>query len=433
MEKLVLKKEFFGGILYDKNFKENIYVDKETYEILATMDKDNEYYKENIKNILKENINVEEILEILRELSENEIVTLNLQRYKQEYIPENYLSSPFRVFYDITYKCNLRCKHCFTNSGIKNKNELLLEEKINLVDQLSHLGVQRISIAGGEPFITEDIYKFIDKCNEKDIDVSISTNGTLFNKEIINKINCLKIKNITISFDGGTEKSMDFIRGEGTYKKVIDGLKMLQENYNKNYSIKVTLMKNNIKEIENLINIAIKYNCDTIKFNCVREDGRASINKKDIILSQDEYIEAVKQIEKLKEKYGRQVKIRAPLNIFCGDEDDYEFIPELGFGCFAGKESICIDPLGNVKPCSHYPKEFICGNIREHELKEIWNNSKILQNFRKLKGNDICNNCKEYEHCRGGCRYRCYINGDINGIDPFCYLKNNNKKLKAQK
>ena len=182
-------------------------------------------------------------------------------------------------------------------------------------------------------------------------------------------------------------------------------------------------MKNNIKEIENLIKIAIECGCNTIKFNCVREDGRATTNKEKIILSQDEYIEVVKDIENLRHKYQDVIGIRAPLNIYgC---DDYEFIPELGFGCFAGKESICIDPLGNVKPCSHYPKDFICGNVKVDNLKDIWNNSKILKQFRELKGNDICNNCEEYEHCRGGCRYRCFVDGDINGVDPYCYLKYN--------
>lgn len=110
---------------------------------------------------------------------------------------------------------------------------------------------------------------------------------------------------------------------------------------------------------------------------------------------------------------------------------DYEFITELGFGCFAGKESICIDPLGNVKPCSHYPKEFICGNVKRDNLKYIWNNSQILKQLRELEGNYTCNNCKEYNNCRGGCRYRYFKDGNINGIDPFCYLKNNLLDIKS--
>ena len=97
-------------------------------------------YEKNIKKI-KEKSNIEDVLEILRELAENEIITLNVEKQKQGKIPKNYLTAPFRVFYDITYKCNLRCKHCFTNSGIENDKELSLNEKINLIEHLYDLGV----------------------------------------------------------------------------------------------------------------------------------------------------------------------------------------------------------------------------------------------------------------------------------------------------
>lgn len=201
MGKLMLKKEFFGGILYDKKYKENLCIDKETYQILDMLDLNNVHYLKNIEYI-KENMDKSEILEIIRELTENGIISLNVEKCKQVNIPENYLSAPFRVFYDITYKCNLRCKHCFTNSGIEKKEELTTNEKLKLVEQLAELGVERVSIAGGEPFASEDIYKFIEKCNEENIDVSISTNATLFDNETIDKVNKLEIKNITVSFDG---------------------------------------------------------------------------------------------------------------------------------------------------------------------------------------------------------------------------------------
>ena len=108
---------------------------------------------------------------------------------------------------------------------------------------------------------------------------------------------------------------------------------------------------------------------------------------------------------------------------FC--DESYNYIAELGFGCFAGKESICVDPLGNVRPCSHLPKEFICGNIKNTSLYDVWHESKILKTIRNLKGNETYSNCGKYSKCRGGCRYRAFLNGDINGIDPYCYEHKN--------
>ena len=156
--------------------------------------------------------------------------------------------------------------------------------------------------------------------------------------------------------------------------------------------------------------------------NCVREDGRALDNKNLVILQREEYLYVLEHIEKLKEKYKDIIKIKAPLSVYCAEE--YSYIKELGFGCFAGKESICVDALGNVRACSHFPEEFIAGNIRDNTLKEIWNNSDKLSVFRNLGGNKECNECKNYDKCRGGCRYRAFLKGDINGKDPFCFLEN---------
>lgn len=67
MEKLVLKKEFFGGILYDRKYKENLCIDEDTYQILEMLDLNNPDYTKNI-DYIKENIEESDALEIFREL-----------------------------------------------------------------------------------------------------------------------------------------------------------------------------------------------------------------------------------------------------------------------------------------------------------------------------------------------------------------------------
>lgn len=414
-----IHKEFFGGIIYDTKTKKNVSIDHEIYSFIKSL----------VSNTpISNTLNSNEIMELLHQLFDIGIFNTDvdfIESEKQEY--SDHLCAPFRIFYDITYECNLRCKHCFTNSGNKACKELSLAEKLTLISEIKKLGTQRISIAGGEPFICPDLFDVLDACRENNIDVSITTNGTLFTPAIISRLNKYSLKNLTVSFDGGTISSMDSIRGKGTYDLVVSGLKLLREQYNNSYSIKTTLMKNNIHEIEDIIKIAIENNCQTVKFNCVREDGRATTNSNIVLLNSEEYVSVIEHIERIKNKYKSQIQIKAPLNVFC--EEEYDYIEDLGFGCFAGKESLCINPIGDIKPCSHFPSEFICGNIRDKSLLDIWHNSDILYHFRHLSGNDQCNNCDQYDMCRAGCRYRAFKAGDLNGIDPFCYVKvlNNGK------
>lgn len=359
---------------------------------------------------------VEDIDDLIIELKGMQLTGNNIDILNKETdLP--YLSSPLRVFFDITYECNLRCKHCFTESGLKKVSELNDERKRFLIDQLNKMGVFRMSIAGGEPFILgERLFDFISYARSKEIDISITTNGTLINNNIIDRLNTLGIKTITISLDGGTSYSHDYIRGKGQFDKVINTIVNLKERYDGKVSIKTTLMKNNIGEVKQIISLAEDMGCSSVKFNCVREDGRAK-GSQDLLLDRNDYINTVKNAVNF---HSEKLRIKLPLNIY--DCNEYSYIKELGFGCFAGKESICIDPLGNVRPCSHMPSHFIAGNILDQTLEEIWQNSDILNVFRNLKGNTTCNNCKKYDKCRGGCRHRALLAGDINGKDPFCYL-----------
>ena len=380
-----LTKEFFGGIIHDMNRKNNIAIDLKELLLLNLINPENKNFEQDVNSLIDESKDEKDILFTLRELSDFGLISPNVE-YDLNKSKGRYLSAPFRLFYDITYLCNLRCGHCFTNSGKPNSQELCLEEKLKLVDYIKELGIPRVSIAGGEPFACKDLYAFIKKCNDNDIGISVSTNGTLFDQKTIDKINKLNIKTLTISFDGGTKDSMDKIRGDC---------------------------------LEQVIKIGIECGCSSVKFNTVREDGRATENKDSIILTQKEYIDTMQNLENLKQKYANKIKIKNPLNIF--SKECYNYIEELGFGCFAGKESICVDALGNVRPCSHFPKEFICGNVKNESLYKIWHESKILSQFRNFEGNSDCNNCDKYDKCRGGCRYRAFLDGDINGVDSYCY------------
>ncbi len=58
------------------------------------------------------------------------------------------LSAPFLVVWDFTHKCNLACKHCYSNSGAVNEEELTTEQALAVVDQLADAGVTALAFSG---------------------------------------------------------------------------------------------------------------------------------------------------------------------------------------------------------------------------------------------------------------------------------------------
>jgi MoaA/NifB/PqqE/SkfB family radical SAM enzyme len=56
-------------------------------------------------------------------------------------VEDGLLVAPIRVYYEVTKRCNLRCKHCFNISGIETKSELSASEVINILHGLKQNGV----------------------------------------------------------------------------------------------------------------------------------------------------------------------------------------------------------------------------------------------------------------------------------------------------
>lgn len=80
---------------------------------------------------------------------------------------------------------------------------------------------------------------------------------------------------------------------------------------------------------------------------------------------------------------------------------------------------------GKVISCGIYHPKFVCGNIRNQSLEEIWE-SKKMRNFKNLKIREIVkhnNECKQCEHlwfCGVGCRFKALsLRKNILSLDPY--------------
>jgi cyclic pyranopterin phosphate synthase len=105
----------------------------------------------------------------------------------------------------VTDRCNLRCFYCMPAQGIDYvpKPELLTyEEMLRLATVLAGMGVTKVRITGGEPFVRKDMLTFLHKlCNVKGIDaVHITTNGTL-TAGIVPELKTMGIRSVNLSLD----------------------------------------------------------------------------------------------------------------------------------------------------------------------------------------------------------------------------------------
>ena len=340
----------------------------------------------------------------------------------------------FYLQWHITDKCNLRCTHCYQQE-YSDDSDMPLGELEDIANGLFRtLSKWRkmgdISVTGGEPFTRKDLFSFLEFLDSSN-NVSnwdILSNGTMITNERAGMLkNFKKLHSVQISLDGASPETHDEIRGHGTFKKAINGIRILNRC---GLSVKImfTLQRRNMKDVPALIDLAIREGISGLTVERVVPLGSFR-DVKDSRLSSEEVSDIYQYIsDRADSEYERGTQLRIlkyrPLWVLidpCRARAELDTVPhkELGAICSVGLDGICILPDATVLPCRRLPIPI--GNLREHSLEKIWFTSDLLwqiRDKRNLKGK--CNSCEWIPRC-GGCRAMAYAyTGDFLAEDPQC-------------
>jgi MoaA/NifB/PqqE/SkfB family radical SAM enzyme len=159
----------------------------------------------------------------------------------------------FYFQWHITNECNLRCKHCYHESYVKDDINLskliqIADKLCNALDKWKKKG--SFSITGGEPLMnSENLFGLLDHLETRDIDrIDLLTNGTLLTDNIIDKLKVYKkLRRLQLSLEGLADTN-DKIRGLYSYNKTIETIDNLKRN-GIVVSIMMTVGKHNQDEV----------------------------------------------------------------------------------------------------------------------------------------------------------------------------------------
>ncbi|KKM21670.1 hypothetical protein LCGC14_1633120 [marine sediment metagenome] len=325
---------------------------------------------------------------------------------------------PNCAVWEITLKCNSNCIHCGSKAGRSRPNELNTNEALTLVKELHDCGYKGVALMGGEPLIRDDWYEIAKEIKKYKMDLSIVSNGLAVIPHIQNLKN-LNVDCVSLSLDGATPKIHDYIRGiQGSHKKTLKAIDELKKEKIP-VSVITSVNKINFKELNLIKKLLIDRNIAWQIQICV-PIGRFP---KELVITREEFYTLALFIAINQKKYSYR---RLPLiGAHCLGHFS-RYIPNLGLnpwvGCQAGLSVLGIQSNGNIKGCLTLPENFIEGNIRTQNLKEILGSLRS----RKKELNRLCVNCDLVKSCKGGCL------GTANALkcseDPYC-LRAIEKKL----
>ena len=85
--------------------------------------------------------------------------------------------------WEITMGCNMRCKHCGSTCTEPKEGELSTEEALSLCNSLIEMGMEDITLSGGEPTTRPDWDKIVSCLTSGNVKTSIITNGWLIDDD----------------------------------------------------------------------------------------------------------------------------------------------------------------------------------------------------------------------------------------------------------
>lgn len=129
------------------------------------------------------------------------------------------------------YDCNLRCSYCVAKSSPNAPRRAIgLANVQNLVDEADALGFDHVFFTGGEPFLLNEIYDML-AYSSKRLKTTVLTNAMLLRGPRLDKLCTIASDNliVQVSLDGGRPEDHDAYRGQGTWAKTVEGIRLLQE------------------------------------------------------------------------------------------------------------------------------------------------------------------------------------------------------------
>lgn len=416
------REEKFGYTIFDIETLKIFLIDKIGFQILDKIDG-----KKDIKTIIKEVSDENKIsyvvvssnaIKHLAHFSNNKVMQIDKPisyKFKEKDVGFSYLNGPNEIHWFITNQCNLKCSHCGNTSRAKLENELNEEECFDFIDQCTDLGVFILNVSGGEAFLRENWFEILSYARKKELEIGITTNGTLIDDKVASNLSKISPFNIHISLDGIGEVHDDFRNKKGVFDSVVNAVSLFKK-YKIPFGFTTSITRKNFHDLDNVKEFVKENEINSwslyyaLPIGCLETADSVSL---------DEYYSFAQKIADYRQE------LKDVTNISIGDSLGYygslDIRDNLWIGCKAGVSGCAVDAEGNVKGCPIQHDSFNEGNIKEKPLKEIWlDENAFSYNRRPVKLEEHCKKCKYSKLCKGGCKTSMYSQKTDFKYNDYC-------------
>ncbi|WP_315780065.1 MULTISPECIES: heme d1 biosynthesis radical SAM protein NirJ [unclassified Bradyrhizobium] len=345
------------------------------------------------------------------------------------------------VIWNLIRRCNLTCKHCYSISGdVDFPGELSTAEVFDVMDDLKAFRVPVLILSGGEPLMRRDIFEISRRAKAMRFYVGLSSNGTLVDDTMADRIRDIGYDYVGISLDGIGATHDRFRRKEGAYEDALGGLRRLRDRGIK-VGVRFTMTEDNAAELPLLLDLVEREGFPKFYLSHLVYAGRGNKNRGDDALWQT----TRDAMDMVIARSWRWAQAGSEMEIVTGNNDADAIyllqwvarnVPSAADalraklvrwgGNSSGVNVANIDNLGNVHPDTMWWHHDL-GNVKQRPFSAIWTDlSDPIMAGLKRKPRAVggrCGACAHFDICNGNTRVRAQrITGDAWAEDPGCYL-----------
>jgi len=345
------------------------------------------------------------------------------------------------VIWNLTRRCNLKCRHCYTVSAdVDFPGELTHDQAMDTLEDLGRFKIPALILSGGEPLDRKDLFDIAERARQLVHMLALSTNGTKLHGEAADRVAEIGFDYVGISIDG-IGKTNDWFRGvDGAYEDALRGVRECKARGIK-VGLRFTLTEGNHECLPDLLRLCDDEGVDKFYLSHLVYAGRGDKHRGE----DAEHRRSRWAMDLLLERAWKGVSGGRPLDIVTGnnDADAVYFLnwvqDRFGDGkaehirrhlaAWGGNSSglgvANIDTLGQVHPDTYW-SDYTIGSVKQTPFSDLWTGTdpmlaQLRTRPRPLKGR--CGACSLQDVCGGNTRIRALqLTGDPWAEDPACYL-----------
>jgi AdoMet-dependent heme synthase len=309
---------------------------------------------------------------------------------------------PLSVHFDLTYRCNERCVHCYLDHD--DHGELTTVECLKVLEDLARSGTLFLTFSGGEIFLRPDLYEILAAARRLHFDISLKSNALLVTPERAARLREFGVRRVQISVYSDIPGVHDGItKVPGSLERTLAAIPILLE-HGLQVKLACPLMQQNLMAYRGVMALAEKLGVPYILDLTITPmmdgssgplDHRASVASLLPVL-RDPVLHACKPqpssvtasaMDAAPPAFGSAVSSGI-------ESQAYEDLP-----CSAGHNSCYISPYGDVFPCVQLPQA--AGNLRREKFDDIWYHAPQLERLRAIRESQlpICSQCEIRSYC----------------------------------